>query len=140
MRGTRMRIAGLAMASLLVAAATSCRDATGITDIAGDYVATTMVLTTSGESYDLLGVGEELHLTIKDDGSHTAVLHNVLDDVPADVSLPGFVVRRGDNLLVYSSNPDGNILTDHLWTVVGSTLVGEVLDGDYSTRIILTRQ
>lgn len=136
----RNRLAGLAMASLLLVGATSCRDASGITDIAGDYVATTMVLTTSGESYDLLGVGEQLHLTIHDDGSHTGVLHNVLDDVPADRQLPGFVVRRGDNLLFYSNDPEGNILTDHLWTVVGSTLVGRVLDGDYSTRIILTRQ
>jgi hypothetical protein len=134
------RIAGLALAALVLVSATSCRDATGITDLAGNYVATTMTLTTSGESYDLLDIGEELHLTINSDGSHSGVLHNVLDDVVADLSLPGFVVRRGDNLLFYSDASDGNILTDHLWTVVGSTLVGKVVDGDYSTRIILTRE
>ena len=133
--------AGSAALMLFVSAIACDNTVTALGNIAGTYVATTMVIAVGEESINMLAIGEELTVVINEDGSHDGVLHNVLNDSgPTDEGLPGSVVRKGDLLVFHSSNQNGTILTDHTWTIQGSTILGVVKDGDYTSHITLTRQ
>lgn len=124
-------------------AACGSDSSTGTTQIAGNYSATTFLVTPTGQpTINVLPQGGTLSIAIASNNSTSGTLSlpaSVTGDAPFTASMAGTAVRTG-NTVKFQQSAD-TFVRDLTWTVNGNALqVSDQTAGSASFTITLTRQ
>ena len=117
-------------------------DSTSPSSIAGTYVATSFVVTETGEApVNVLTEGGGLTITIAEDGSTTGTLTipgSLVGGSDLTISMAGTALRHGD--VVHFDQAADSFVRDISWAVQGNTLEGTLTSSGVTVDVTLTRQ
>ena len=140
----RLKRASAALACALALSIVACGDdgpnVPTPQNVAGTYMATTLLATTGGTTTNLLTSGASVTLILGADGTTSGRLFVPASVTPqVDASLAGTWTFFNATDIDIASNTD-TFLRDMLFTVSGNTLVGDQTFSATRIQIVLTKQ
>ena len=142
---TLRRLRRLALAPAIIALAASCENSVSVAkdQLAGSYAATSFLMTTGGTTYNFIGLGGSMVVTIAADSTITGTLTvpaGLPNLTPGTANLAGKVRRTTDLLgLVFEQASQDTFVPLLVWQQFTDALVSTTAIGNTQFQITLRK-